>query len=123
MKTYGYKRSDRVGDQLRAEIADILTRKIKDPSVGFVTVTAVEVTGDLRQAKVFVSFMNEGPEVEETLQVLLNASGFIRSELGKRLNLKYLPRLLFRQDLSGERADHISQLLDEIKEREGEPPL
>ncbi len=117
-----YKRADRVGDQIRAEIADILVRKIKDPQIGFVTVTAVEVTDDLRHAKVFVSMLESeslaspGREQNKTLRGLVRASGFIRTELGKRLRLKFLPQLSFHIDQSAQKAAHILQLLEEIKQ-------
>jgi ribosome-binding factor A len=123
-----YKRADRIGDQIRAEIADILVRKIKDPDIGFVTVTAVEVTDDLRHAKVFVSTLESesmtsparrgGPEraQRKTLQGLVRASGFIRAELGKRLRLKFIPQLSFHLDQSAQKAAHILQLLEEIKQ-------
>src|SRR5438445_11836961 len=94
----GHKRTDRVGDQIRMEIADILMRRLKDPRVGFVTVTAVDVTADLRQAWVYVTVLQQGPQEAETLAVLARAEGFIRSELGRRLTLRYVPELTFGQD-------------------------
>ncbi len=112
---FEYKRSDRVGDQLRSEIADILARKVKDPRIGFITVTSVDISNDLRNAKIYVSFLDEGAEEKKILQGLEKASGFIRSELGKRLRLKYLPKLLFSRDLSAKYSDHISRVLEEIK--------
>jgi ribosome-binding factor A len=122
-----YKRADRIGDQIRAEIADILVRKIKDPHIGFVTVTAVEVTDDLRHAKVFVSMLeNESlaspsRAQSRSLRALVRASGFIRTELGKRLRLKFLPQLSFCIDQSIQRTAHILQLLDEIKQTDDGP--
>src|SRR5207237_9726644 len=80
----GHKRTDRVGDQIRMEIADILMRRVKDPRVGFVTVTAVEVTADLRQAWIYVTVLQQGPQEEETLGVLARAEGLMGSELGRR---------------------------------------
>jgi len=111
-----YKRADRIGDQIRAEIADILVRRIKDPRIGFVTVTAVEVADDLRQAKVFVSILEGSPQQSKTLRGLVRASGFIRTELGKRLRLKFLPQLSFHLDQSAQKAAHVLQLLEEIKQ-------
>jgi len=110
-----YKRAERVGDQIRTEIADILVRRIKDPRIGFVTVTAVEVTDDLRHAKVFVSILEDASQQSKTLQGLLKASGFIRNELGKRLRLKFLPQLSFHLDQSAQKAAHVLQLLEELK--------
>lgn len=110
-----YKRAERVGDQIRIEIADILARRIRDPRIGFVTVTAVEVTDDLRHAKIFISLLNGKAQQSKTLQGLSKASGFIRTELGKRLRLKFLPELSFHLDQSGQKAAHILKLLEEIK--------
>src|SRR5256712_2701966 len=89
----GHKRTDRVGDQIRMEIADILMRRLKDPRVGFVTVTAVDVTADLRQAWVYVTVLQQGPQEAETLAVLARAEGFIRGEVGRRLKLRDVPQL------------------------------
>ena len=116
MSKPSYKRSARVGDQIKQEIADILMRKLKDPRVGFVTVTDVEVSDDLRNAKVFVSAYGEGRK--ETLKGLQSASTFIRSELGKRLSLRSVPELLFRYDDTAERGAHLMELFNQIEEKE-----
>ncbi len=113
-----YKRAERVSDQMKQEIADILMRKIKDPRVGFVTVTEVDLADDLRNAKVFVSVY--GAEKAATLKGLDSASAYIRSELGKRMRMKYIPELLFRFDDSVERGAHINELLHEIQEKDEE---
>ncbi len=109
-----YKRSERVSDQIKREIADILMRKIKDPRIGFVTVTDVELADDLRNAKVFVSVL--GAEHAATIKGLESASAFIRAELGRRMRLKFVPELLFRYDDSAERGAHIMELLSEVEE-------
>ena len=111
-----YKRAERVSDQMKQEIADILMRKVKDPRIGFVTVTDVEVADDLRNAKVFVSVY--GTDKEKTLKGLESASPFIRSELGKRMRMKFVPELLFRYDESVERGAHIMELLHGIEEKD-----
>ncbi len=110
-----YKRSERVSDQVKREIADILMRKIKDPRIGFVTVTDVELADDLRNAKVFVSVL--GADRVSTLKGLESASAFIRAELGHRLRLRFIPDLLFRYDDSAERGAHIMDLLHEVDEK------
>jgi ribosome-binding factor A len=107
-----YKRTDRLGDQFRMEIADILLKKIKDPRIGFTTVTAVEISVDLRHAKVFVSSLEESAAKERTLEGLKRASGFIRSELGKRLKLRRIPELAFYQDQSMEKAAHLYEVIE-----------
>ncbi len=109
-----YKRSERVGDQIRMEIADILMTKVKDPRIGFITVTAVDVSDDLRNAKVFVSVL--GSDIGRTFEGLKAARSFIRSELGRRLNLRFVPELNFREDHTEEEAAKLSRLMDEIKE-------
>ncbi len=107
-----YKRADRVADQIRMEVADILMRKIKDPRVHSVTVTDVALTGDLRIAHVFVTTMQKDQAEREVFAGLANASGFVRAELGRRLALRYLPEVIFKKDVSGVRGDRILQLLD-----------
>jgi ribosome-binding factor A len=106
------QRTERVGDLMRAEIADLLLRKVKDPRIGFVTVTGVKVSPDLRHATVFVSLLEEGPIVEETLNALGRAAGFIRTEMGRRLRLKYTPELVFREDPTPRQAAHIEAVLE-----------
>ena len=103
---------------MKHEIADILMRKIKDPRVGFVTVTDVELADDLRNAKVFVSVY--GTDKAESLKGLQSASSFIRSELGRRMRMKFVPELLFRYDDSVERGAHIMELLHSIEENDEE---
>jgi ribosome-binding factor A len=111
-----YKRSARVSDQMKQEIADILMRKIKDPRIGFVTVTDVELSDDLKNAKVFVSIY--GGDKEATFKGLKSATAFIRSELGKRMRMRCVPELLFRFDGTVEQGAHIMELLREIDEKQ-----
>jgi ribosome-binding factor A len=119
-----YKRADRVADQIRMEVADILMRKIKDPRVQSVTVTDVELTGDLRIAHVFVTTMEKDQAEREVFAGLSKASGFVRAELGRRLTLRYLPEVIFKKDVSGLRGDRILQLLDGLHghTQEGDAP-
>ena len=114
MAKTGYSRADRVADQIRMEVADILMRKIKDPRVRSVTVTGVELTNDLRIARVFVTALGTDAETKDVFAGLAKASGFVRSELGRRLALRYLPEVQFVKDISGPRADRVLQLLDEL---------
>ncbi|MFO0701480.1 MAG: 30S ribosome-binding factor RbfA [Nitrospira sp.] len=115
-----YKRADRVADQIRMEVADILMRKIKDPRVHNVTVTDVELTGDLRIAYVFVTTLDQGEAEREVFTGLSKASGFVRAELGRRLSLRYLPDVIFKKDLSSIRGDRIHQLLAGLHNDEGD---
>lgn len=121
-----YKRADRVADQIRMEVADILMRKIKDPRVQSVTVTGVELTADLRIAYVFVTTMETEQAERDTFAGLSKASGFVRAELGRRLTLRYLPEVIFKKDVSGQRGDRIMRLLDGLHgggEQNVAPPL
>ena len=99
------------------EVADILMRKIKDPRVRSVTVTDVELTNDLRIARVFVTALGDEAETKDVFAGLSKASGFVRGELGRRLTLRYLPEVVFVKDDSGPRGDRVLQLLDEIQEK------
>ncbi|GAB4421564.1 MAG: 30S ribosome-binding factor RbfA [Thermodesulfovibrionales bacterium] len=109
-----YKRSQRVGDLLRQEIADIIMKKVKDPRLGFVTVTGVDITDDLKIARVFISIL-KAEEKETTLDILNSAKSFIRSEVAKRVRMKSIPSIEFRVDESIEYGGRIEKLLREIK--------
>lgn len=119
-----YKRADRVADQIRMEVADILMRKIKDPRVRTVTVTDVELTADLRIAHIFVTTMEQDQAERDVFAGLSKASGFVRAELGRRLTLRYLPEVIFKKDVSGPRGDRVLQLLDglHVDAEQGEAP-
>jgi ribosome-binding factor A len=109
-----YKRADRVADQLRIEVADILAKKSKDPRLHCVTVTNVEVTSDLRMARVYVTLL--GPQDDEPgiMKALNSAAGFVRSEIGRRLELRYTPEIKFWLDSTGPRAERILKILDTL---------
>jgi ribosome-binding factor A len=107
-------RSNRVAEQMKKELTDILSRKVKDPRIGFLTVTDVEVTGDLQQATVYISVLGGEDEREETLKALAKAKGFIRSELGQRIRLRKTPELMFEFDESVAYGNRIDSLLREI---------
>ncbi|MEK6561341.1 MAG: 30S ribosome-binding factor RbfA [Nitrospirota bacterium] len=115
-----YRRIDRLGDQIREEIADIIARKLKDPRVGFVTVTAVYVSEDLRHAKVFVSIYGDEKTQAETMKGLNSAAGFVKGEIGRRIKIKFTPDIVFKQDTSLEEAAHVLDILDHIKKEEDE---
>jgi ribosome-binding factor A len=112
-----YKRSQRVSDLLREEIADIIFFKLKDPRIGFLTVTGVDVTDDIKIAVVYISVLKP-EERQTTLDILNAAKSFIRSELSKRLKMKFIPSIDFRLDTSAEYGSRIEQLLSEIKEKD-----
>jgi ribosome-binding factor A len=112
-----YKRSIRVSDLLREEIALIIMNRIKDPRLGFITVTSVKVTDDLKIARVYLSVFNK-EETEKSVEILNSAKGFIRAELSRKVKLKYIPQLEFFNDKSIEYGERIDHLLDKIKEDE-----
>ncbi|RIW36447.1 30S ribosome-binding factor RbfA [Bacillus salacetis] len=109
-------RSNRVGEQMKKELSDIIGRKIKDPRVGFVTVTDVEVSGDLQQAKVYITVLGDEEQREDTLKGLAKAKGFIRSEIGQRVRLRKTPELIFEFDESIDYGNRIESLLKKIQD-------
>lgn len=112
-------RQQKVGDLLRVEISDIVRMKMRDPRLGFLTVMGVEISRDLRHASVYVSVLGEEKDGSTALAILNRASGFVRSELGGRIGLRYTPELLFKIDRSAERSARISAVLKKIHD---EPP-
>lgn len=104
-----FSRSDRVAEQLQRELADLLQFEVKDPRVGQVTVTEVQVSGDLAHAKVFFSTQGDAKAAE---QGLTKAAGFLRSQLSHRLMLRSVPQLHFSYDNSIDRGFQLSQLID-----------
>ncbi len=110
-----YKRSQRVSDLLREEIADIVIYRLKDPRIGFVTITGVDVTDDIKIARVYVSVLKD-EDKKNTLDILNSAKSFIRSELSKRLRMKSIPGIEFRLDTSIDYGDKIDKLLKKIEE-------
>ncbi|MDX1705062.1 30S ribosome-binding factor RbfA [Pseudidiomarina sp.] len=114
-----FSRTDRVGQQYQREIAMILQHEIKDPRVAMPTVSAVEVTRDLAYAKVFVTFFQDDEaQIKTSLKVLNDASGFIRSLLGKRIRARIVPELRFVHDPSLNEGIRMSRLVDEAIRRD-----
>jgi len=112
------KRSDKVADLIRKEVSDVLMTSVKDPRIGFVTVTRVAVSDDCRQAKVYFSVMGALKEQQLAIQGLASATGFIRKELGRRISLRYTPEILFQFDPSVEYSIHMEEVFHELeKER------
>lgn len=109
-------RANRVGEQMKKELGEIITRKIKDPRVGFVTITEVKVTGDLQQAIIYISVLGSDEEKEATLKGLTKATGFIRAEIGQRIRLRKTPEISFEFDESIEYGNKIETLLKQINE-------
>ncbi len=111
----GFKRADRVSDLVKAEMTDILLRQVRDPRVQKVTITDVTMSDDLRQAKIYFVPMGNDSATDEVKEGLKRATGFLRRELGKRLQLRYVPEVTFIFDRSFEYGDRIEQLLGEIE--------
>lgn len=111
-------RVQKVSEQMKKEIADILRTSVKDPRVGFATVTRVDVSGDLQHAKVYVSVLGKEEEKDHTISALTKAGGFIRGEVGRRLQMRVAPELTFRLDDSGEYSARIEEVLKTIRPSE-----
>ncbi|NRD78882.1 30S ribosome-binding factor RbfA [Bacillus sp. BRMEA1] len=114
-------RANRVGEQMKKELSDIIGRKLKDPRIGFVTVTDVQVTGDLQQAKVFISVLGDDEQKENTLKGLAKAKGFIRTEIGHRIRLRKTPEIIFEFDESIDYGNRIETLLTQLHSEESAP--
>ena len=109
-------RQERVSDQIRDEISRLIQREVRDPRIGFVTVTGASVTADLRIARVYISVLGEPATREESLHALQSAAGYLRRALFKKLRLRYSPALEFILDESLDRGERIESLLREIRE-------
>ncbi|MGQ9559764.1 MAG: 30S ribosome-binding factor RbfA [Candidatus Oleimicrobiaceae bacterium] len=106
-----FKRSQRVGELVKRELSAIIFRQVKDPGVGEMTITEVAVSDDLRFAKVYVTTANDPEARETTMRALQRAAGFLRSQLGARIKMRYTPELRFFYDDTLDRADRIETLL------------
>lgn len=108
-------RASRVGEQIRQEFSQILQQEMKDPRIGFVTVTKVEMSRDLQVAKVYLSIFGSADEKEVSLTGIEKAKGFIRTELGRRIQLRHVPELQFVIDESLEYSEQINKLLRDVQ--------
>jgi ribosome-binding factor A len=106
-------RPQKLGDQIQRELADLLARELRDPRVGMITITSVDVSPDISHAKVFFTMLQKD-NLEDTLHGLRRAAGFLRSQLAKRIKLYTTPELRFEYDESVERGDHLSRLIDSV---------
>jgi len=109
-------RQERVAEAIKKEVSLIIHDELKDPRVGFVTVTGVELTPDLRYVKIFFSVLGKEDEYKKTKEALDSALGFIRRLIAQRVKLRFTPEISFREDRSGEYSIKIQSVLDEIKE-------
>lgn len=113
-------RQEKVEELLKVEISEIIQREMKDPRLGFVTITDVKISPDLRHAQVYVSVLGEKAEQEASLKALQSASKFVRVELGKRVRMRVTPEVEFRIDEAIERGMKMFELLEKIKKNEPE---
>ncbi len=112
------RRQVQVADAVQQHISYLLQRELKDPRIGFTTVTAVEMSADLRYARIYVSVMGTPEEQRATMDALTSAKGFIRRELAARLDMRFAPDLQIKLDTSAEYSDRIGRLLNELKNEE-----
>ena len=112
------KRAARVGEELLREVADVLTKKVRDPRVQAATLTGVELSNDLKHARIYYSFMGGKEDVERVQSGLDSAKGFIKREVGRRLELKYFPDIVFRFDPTLEKAQDMEDLFERLRSDE-----
>jgi ribosome-binding factor A len=113
------KRSEKVADLIQKEISQMLVKSIKDPRIGFVTITKVTVSQDFRFAKVYFSVAGTLKEREKSMKGLDSAKGYVRKELGRRIRLRYTPEIMFQFDPSIEYAIHMEELIQSIHQEKG----
>jgi len=116
------RRTERVNDTIRVELSDLIKRRVKDPRIcQLTTVTQVITSADLKHAKIFISVMGSEDEKSETLKHLKSATGYLRTELSKRLTMRHTPELIFEQDDSIERGAHLLELIDRVCTEDDQP--
>lgn len=111
------RRQEQVADFLRDEISEIILRELKDPRLGLISITRVEVTPDLRYAKVFVSVFGSDEDRDGTMRALAGASGFIRHTLRPRMHTRHIPEISFRSDRSMAHAEEVARVLHELQDQ------
>ena len=109
----------RLAEAIKKEVSDLLREEIKDPRIGFVSITAVRVSKDLRYADIYASIYGEPEEQKAAMAALVNAKGFVRSEIGRRIRLRHTPEINFKQDQSIEQGVHLVRLIDELNREKG----
>jgi len=112
------RRTERLGHQIRVELAEMLSREVKDPRIGFATVTRVEVSADHHHARVFVSLLGSPEEQQRGIEGLSSAAGFLRHEIGRRLALRRAPEIDFLLDHGVEAGEKIETILQQLHKNE-----
>ena len=108
-----FSRASRIADQIQRDLSEVIRLELKDPRVGLVTITSVDLTRDLSHAKVYVTALGEADAAERAIGALQHAAGFLRSQLARTLKVRVLPQLQFVYDASVERGIRLSQLIDQ----------
>lgn len=115
------RRNARLAEEIREEVAKIIAGGMKNPKLGFVTVTRVELTADLRTARVLVSAMGDSAQKKQSLRVLHQAAGWVRRELGRRLSIRHTPEVVFVNDAGLDYTDRVAKLLEQVETEKPEP--
>lgn len=115
------QRVEKLRELIREEVSDIIHRSLKDPRIGFASVTDVELSSDLRHAKIYVSVLGGEQEQQRTMEALHSATGFVRTELSRRIRIYRAPEIQFRLDRSIERGTRVMELLREISQEPERP--
>jgi len=110
----GQGRPQRLGDLIQREVAELIRLEVRDPRVGMITITSVDVSPDMSHAKIFFTVL-EKDKLQDTVQGLARSAGFLRSQLAKRIKMYTTPELRFAYDESVERGDRLSRLIDSVK--------
>lgn len=113
------RRAERLAEEIREQVAEIVGSHLKDPRIGFVTVTRVSLAADLRTARVYVGVLGDAAQHDKTLEGLRQASGFVRRELGRRVRLRHTPELVFQYDSGLDATDRVARLLEETRSAGG----
>ncbi|MBQ9487047.1 MAG: 30S ribosome-binding factor RbfA [Selenomonadaceae bacterium] len=111
-------RIEKLQELIKQEVGKMLLMDIKDSRIGFVTVTGVEMTGDLREAKIYVSIMGNDEQIKSSLEGLNSALGYIRREIGRRIKIRFTPEISFALDKSLDYSEHIQKLLLKVQAEE-----
>jgi ribosome-binding factor A len=114
------RRTNRLAEEIREEVAKIIASELKDPRIGFVTVTGVQLTPDLRHARINVGVLGDQAARDKSLTGLRQAAGYVRRELGRRIRVRYTPEVVFQYDKGLDATERVAHLLDEVAAEE--PP-
>ncbi len=112
-------RPERLAEAIKKEVSELLREELKDPRIGFVSITSVDVSKDLRYANIYASIFGEPDQQKISIKALQKAQGFIRGELGKRIRLRYTPEITFKLDQSISHGSRIMALMEAVKEKGG----